>query len=96
MNFDLHESEPADYEVLKNLLEEKFEDVVDLKEGSTFKLNTEIKTPKEVLRKIMWAMLRENLEWDADLIVTRIEEGAEQNTQVFRAQIDAGIVKKES
>ena len=96
LNFDLRESRPADYKVLENLLREIFEDVIDQREGSTFRLETRIGTSKEVLEKIMWKMLRANLDWNADLIVTKMEreEKADGNTQNFRMLIDAGIVKE--
>lgn len=93
LNFDLHDSEPKDYAVLGDLLRETFENVIDLREGSTFRLETEIETSQEVLRKIMWKMLREDLDWDANLMVTKMNRGEEAsgNTQVFRMNVDAGI-----
>ena len=96
MNFDLHGSEPADYEKLENLLRGIFDYVVDLREDSAFILRTELETSGEVLRKIMWKMLRVNLDWNADLIVTKMERGEEANgnTQNFRMLIDAGIEKE--
>ena len=93
LSFDLHRPVPRDYGVLERLLGEIFENIIDLEEGSTFRLRTEIGTSREVLKKIMWRMLEENLRWDADLIVTKMERGEEANgnTQIFRMQIDAGM-----
>lgn len=88
LNFDLHGTAPAGYEVLRKLLERIFENVIDRREGSTFQFETEIETPEEVLKKLMKEMLAQNREWDADLTVTKLNGGGEAHgsTQIFRVQ----------
>lgn len=88
LNFDLHGTAPAGYEVLKKLLERIFKSVIDRREGSTFQFETEIGTPEEVLERLMGEMLAQYREWDADLTVTKLNRGEEArgNTQIFRIQ----------
>ena len=88
LNFDLHGTAPAGYEVLRRLLERIFKSVIDRREGSTFQFETEIETPEEVLEGLMEEMLAQNREWDADLTVTKLNGRGEArgNTQIFRVQ----------
>ena len=88
LNFDLHGTAPAGYEVLRKLLERIFKSVIDRREGSTFQFETEIGTPEEVLERLMGEMLAQYREWDADLTVTKLNRGEEArgNTQIFRIQ----------
>ena len=88
LNFDLHGTAPAGYEVLRKLLERIFKSVIDRREGSTFQFETEIGTPEEVLERFMGEMLAQYREWDADLTVTKLNRGEEAhgNTQIFRVQ----------
>lgn len=88
LNFDLHGTAPAGYGVLRGLLEEIFENVIDRREGSTFQFETEIETPEEVLERLMKGMLAQNRKWNADLTVTKLNRGEEAhgNTQIFRVQ----------
>lgn len=88
LNFDLHGTAPAGYEVLRGLLEGIFENVIDRREGSTFQFETEIGTPEKVLERLMGEMLAQYREWDADLTVTKLNRGEEPrgNTQIFLAR----------
>lgn len=85
LNFDLHGTAPAGYEVLRKLLERIFKSVIDRREGSTFQFETEIETPEEVLERLMKGMLAQNRKWNADLTVTKLNRGEEArgNTQIF-------------
>ena len=67
-----------------------FENIVERRDGESriFQFESNDNTPGEVLRKLANEMIRTNRGWDADLIVTSLEENGEERVNTSMYLID--------